>query len=207
MKHESLQPDHHSTEQPHFDEEWTLLTARPVVPLEEVKTKKRKSRLIRLIGLFGAALLLGAVSALVVVSFERFQAVKPALVEAANEEPSLPTPEEEVVATSETNVPEASESPEVPPTVAPKTVAVVHSKTKAAERRVEEAPATGQNDSEVDEDTALREQSRAILFDEMRGRWEERRARRIRRLERRERSGRGRDLRRIDEIFEGRRPE
>jgi hypothetical protein len=54
----------------------------------------------------------------------------------------------------------------------------------------------------------LREQSRAILFDEMRGRWEERRARRIRRQERRDRSGRyGRDLRRIDEIFEGRRPE
>jgi len=205
MERQFSHPDYHSTEQPHFDEEWTLLTARPVVPLQEVKSSKAKRRMFKLISLFAAALMLGAVSALVVVSLERRQIVAPVAVEAEEQQPA-PTPEQEAAASGETNVPEANTETEVPPTTAPKTVAVVRTKTKAAEREaVQKSVAHTDKPAPTDVDTA--DQSRPVLFDEYRPSWEERRARRIRRQERRENGGRrGRDLRRIDEIFEGPRP-
>lgn len=198
--------DYHSTEQPHFDEEWTLLTARPVVPLEEVKAGKTKSRMFRLISLFAAAIVLGAVSALVVVSLERRHVVEPIAVQAEEQQPT-PTPEQEAATPTDMNVPEANTATEEAPTTAPKTVAIVRAKTKAAEREVEDKTVAQHRDKDVDVDVDSSDQSRPVLFDEYRARWEERRARRIRRQERRENGGRrGRDLRRIDEIFEGARP-
>ena len=204
MERQFSQTDYHSTEQPQFDEEWTLLTARPVVPLQEVKASKAKRRMFKLVSLFAAALMLGAVSALVVVSLERRQMVAPVAVEAEEQQPA-PTPEQEAAKSVETNVPEANTETEVAPT-APKTVAVVRTKTKAAEREAEEKPAAHTDKpAQADGDTSA--QSQPVLFDEFRPRWEERRARRFRRQERRENWGRrGRDLRRIDEIFEGPRP-
>jgi len=208
MERQILQSDYHSTEPPHFDEEWTLLTARPVVPLEKLVTTRTKRR-VKLIGLFAAALMLGAVSALAVVSFERSHVVSPVAVGDEEQQPAAPAQEQEAVTSTETNIPDAnpSTSTDVAPTTAVKTVAVVHAKTKAAERREEEKPSTPQSDKEANNDVDSSDKPRAVLFDEFRGGWEERRARRIRRQERRAAGGRrGRDLLRIDEIFEGPRP-
>jgi len=206
MERQLSQSDFHSTEQPHFDEEWTLLTARRVVPLQEVKANKTKRRMFRLISLFAAALMLGAVSALVVVNLERRQVAAPVAVEAEEQQPA-PSPAQEAATNSETDVPAVNTPPDAATTTAAKTVAVVRAKTKSAEREVEARPAPRQPDKEAAEDVDSSDQPRPILFDEYRARWEERRARRIRRQERREGGGRrGRDLRRIDEIFEGPRP-
>jgi hypothetical protein len=52
-------------EQPHFDDEITLLTAQPVVPLAKIKNRRRWF----LGGAFAVAMLLGAASALVSAYF------------------------------------------------------------------------------------------------------------------------------------------
>src|SRR5215217_6949045 len=49
---------------PHFDDERTVLSARPVVPLEKIETKVRHRRQWLLGGAFAIAMLLGAASAL-----------------------------------------------------------------------------------------------------------------------------------------------
>jgi hypothetical protein len=210
MENQLLQSDH-STEQPHFDEEWTLLTARPVVPLNEVADARRKRRMLKLAVLFSSALILGALAALGVVRFERSRAI-------ANTQAEFVAEQTEVIPSSPISEPPASEENQVQePAVpvesavasAPKTIALVREKTKTPERHVaanSPAPAkSAKQNQPVDVDSNKRPQ--AQLFDEWQGRWEERRARRIRRQDRRERSGRrGRDLRRIDEIFEGERP-
>ena len=50
---------------PHFDDERTLLSARPVVPLEKIEKKARHRRQWFLGGAFALAMMLGAASALV----------------------------------------------------------------------------------------------------------------------------------------------
>jgi hypothetical protein len=56
-------------EQPHFDDELTVLTAQPVVPLEQIEKKARHRRRWFLSGAFAIAMLLGAASALVSAYF------------------------------------------------------------------------------------------------------------------------------------------
>ena len=208
METESVQANYRSTESPHFDEEWTLLSARPVVPLKEVKSARITRRTIKLTGLFAAALLLGAICALVVVSLERSRNIPSIQDETFASEPQniSDEPKPESQTTAETAEPTGSVITESP--VAPKTVAVVREKPKVAERDRAQRPETSDTDKEsVESDAESTVPSRAVLFDEMRANWEERRARRVRRQERRERAGRrGRDLRKIDEIFEGPRP-
>ena len=205
MNEEILQSDYHSTETPHFDEEWTVLTARPVVPLEEVSTARRRRSKIKILGLFCAALLLGAVSALVVTSVERSRAVPISPVTSSERTESAVTePAPEPSASDEAKTAETESPGEVAPSVAPKTVAVVREKPKSATRASQDRSDNAANKAAVQDDS---EQPKPILFDEIRGNWEERRARRVRRQERRDRLGRRhRDLLRIDEIFEGRRP-
>src|SRR5215510_8226281 len=50
---------------PNFDDERTLLSARPVVPLNEIDAKVRRKRHWLLGGAFAVAMMLGAASALV----------------------------------------------------------------------------------------------------------------------------------------------
>jgi cytoskeletal protein RodZ len=213
MENQLLQSDY-SNEKPHFDEEWTLLTARPVVPLDEVRATRSKRRNIRLVALFAGALILGALSALVVISFERSRMLASNPTESVIEQndvtqsSALP---ESSAASTENKIQEPAVPTETVAANAPKTLAVVREKTKTPERHVADnspAPAkSASKDQPVKIDSDSKQQPRAQLFDEWPGRWEERRARRVRRQERRERAGRrGRDLHRIDEIFEGPRP-
>jgi len=192
--------------EPHFDEEWTLISARQVVPLEKLKdTSKRRGKL-KLIGAFVGAIVLGAAVALLSIRFEN----KP--MSGVNAE--LPTEETQPVVEQ----PQQSDKPldetsavalnpdETAPVVNPKPLETVTEKPKILpeRRKVDEvrpAPEVAQSDpigaSSESQDT----EASAQLVDE----WQERRARRVRPRERSDRMGRHRrGLTRIDEIFEGR---
>src|SRR5215213_4011635 len=89
---------------PHFDDELTVLSARPVVPLEKIaKVNHRRHWLLG--GAFVLAMLLGAGSALL-ASYLRLRSVPAATAEEISQEETTPAP----MAVAE-SVP--SESPEV----------------------------------------------------------------------------------------------
>lgn len=176
-------------EQPHFDDERTLLSARPVVPLERVDTRVKHRRRWLLGGAFAVAMFLGAASALVSAYF-RFRNV----------------PEPEMQSLSVVSAPEEApvpvETPEVP------VVAVIEERPKPRPKNTDNAdrPAPkpiAVSERRVSEEEELRRIRDAVLVDE----WQERRARRVERRERRRALHHNRDLSHIDEIFEGmRRP-
>jgi hypothetical protein len=208
-------------EEPHFDEEWTVLSARPVVPLEQVESSKSVKR-IKLATAFVAAMILGAWVALMAVHFEKSPeplteqtAVKteasPAQTQATEEQ----SDSEKVKQDSED--PDGGDNPVTTESgdqaevgVAPKSEVTIE-KVKNSPRRSDAAAAKDVPARVSDETRAPSAETstdrsedypadRARLFD----RWEERRARRVSRRDRRERQRR--DLRRIDEIFEGTKP-
>jgi hypothetical protein len=178
--------------QPHFDDEETVLTARPVVPLEKIDAKLRRRRHWFLGGAFAIAMMLGAASALV-ASYLRMRGV-PESVNEVSQEDFTPV----AVAESESPVIENVEEPAPAPSVAPKKESPVKHRTLVKrEPDFAEPPSLRQ----MDEEEELNRIRQAVLVDE----WQERRARRATRRERR-RSERynHRDLSNLDEIFEGR---
>jgi outer membrane biosynthesis protein TonB len=193
--------------EPHFDEEWTLISARQVVPLEKLKdTPKRRGKL-KLIGAFVGAIVLGAAVALLSIRLESKPMMNGVDAELATEEtqPVVEQPQQSDKPLDETSA--VSLNPdETEPVVNPKPRETVTEKPKnSPERRkvndVRPAPEVAQSDpigaSSESQDT----EARAQLVDE----WQERRARRVRPRERSDRMGRHRrGLTRIDEIFEGR---
>jgi hypothetical protein len=188
---------------PKFDDERTLLSARPVVPLDEIETKVRRRRTWLLSGAFAVAMMLGAVSALL-ASYLRLRNaptaatreisqpdLAPAPLAVIQNTPS-PTPAESPV-TEETEEPadEAlleEEAPKKEPVV--KRRAVVKHTTEPVER----------DDPRMTEDERLQQIRDAVLYDQ----WQERRARRVFRRQRRLDRYNHRDLSNLDEIFEGR---
>jgi len=75
-------------EEPHFDEEATVLSARPVVPLDEVRSVDRRHDRLRLAMVIGVALLVGAFASALIYKLagnnqgstvvdEKIEAVKP----------------------------------------------------------------------------------------------------------------------------------
>jgi len=208
-------------EEPHFDEEWTVLTARPVVPLQQVEVSKSTNR-IKIAIAFVTAMILGAWVALMAVHFERSDApateqtaVKteeaPAQTE-VSEEPSAPDQvEHDANDSDEAANPAITSDDQSEPGIAPRSEAKVNEKVTHSPRR-SDATVAKDIPAKVSDETAAPSvenpsdrsgdytSDRARLFDQ----WEERRARRVWRRDRRERQKR--DLRRIDEIFEGTRP-
>ena len=186
-------------EEPHFDDERTLLTARPVVPLEKIEAKVRHRRQWVLGGAFAIAMLLGAASALVASYLKLRNVPQTATTELTVEPEDVPAMAE--AAPTESPVVESTETPEeeiATPPVTPKkepkrrTVVAQHS-TEPVEDRDARQPS---------EEEQLQQIREAVLYDQ----WQERRARRAERRERRraERYNH-RDLSNLDEIFEGRR--
>ena len=180
---------------PHFDDERTMLSARPVVPLEQIEAKVRHRRNWFLGGAFAIAMMLGAFSALV-ASYVRLRntaapvaevEVTSAPVEVAESVPAeSPVVEETAI---EEPVPVESPKPEAP------------AKRRVVAKHNEELPAP-RNTENVGEDEQLGQIRSAVLYDQ----WEERRARRAARRERRRLDRYNhRDLSNLDEIFEGRR--
>lgn len=188
------------SEEPHFDDERTVLSARRVVPLEKINAKSRHRRQWFLGGAFAIAMMLGAASALL-ASYLKMRNVQNAPAEvtqvdvpeapvAVVENPPAETP---VAAVEETAalIPEQSE---------PKKAPVKRRTVVAAVKPDDYEPSHSRRMSEED---ALHQIRDTVLFDE----WQERRARRVLRRERRraERYNNHRDLSNLDEIFEGRR--
>ena len=179
---------------PHFDDEQTVHSARPVVPLEQINAKVRNRRHWLLGGAFAIAMILGAASALVASYLKLRNAATPvAEVEVSSaplavaESVPVPSPTGE-----ETQQPVPAESP------------------KQAAAPVKRSPATTRIEDlykpdptkKVSEDEDLDQIRDAVLYDE----WQERRARRAERRERRRLDRYNhRDLSNLDEIFEGRR--
>ena len=184
--------------EPHFDDEQTLLSARPVVPLEKIEAKARHRRQWFLGGAFALAMMLGAASALLASYLKLRNAPQPAA--ALTVEPEVEPAPVAVIepAPAETPVEENANletSEETAP--APAKVVAKHRTVTPRPNPVEDPDARVANEEE-----SLQQIRDAVLYDQ----WQERRARRVQRRERRraERYNH-RDLSDLDEIFEGRR--
>jgi hypothetical protein len=196
-----------TAEQPHFNDERTLLSAQPVVPLENIKARVRNRRYWLLAGAFAIAMMLGAGSALL-ASYLRLRNVP---AQAVSQEEITPPAPEAVAESVPSESPLASESPAVSESPAPESVegpdevAVEEPKTESTRRRRTVAPAADddvpRNEPRVAEEDDLNRVREAVLYDQ----WKERRARRVARQERRRSDRSNRDLSNLDEIFEGRR--
>lgn len=176
---------------PDFDDERTMLSARRVVPLEQINAKVRNRRYWLLAGALTIAMMLGAASALVASYLKLRNAPMPvAEVEVAPVAVAESVPTESPIVEEPAPVPVESPKTEAPP---PKRRTVAnHNEDPPEPRRTE-------NVSEDEELDRIRE---AVLYDE----WQERRARRAERRERRRLDRNNhRDLSNLDEIFEGRR--
>ena len=184
--------------EPHFDDERTLLSARPVVPLEKIEKKARHRRQWFLGGAFALAMMLGAASALVASYLKLRNAPQMATVEP--EVVTAPvavveaTPAEETPVVEQENV-EASE--ETAPEPSKREPVVARHRTVAPRPDPVDEPDARQP-SEAESLQQIRD---AVLYDQ----WQERRARRVRRERRRAERYNHRDLSNLDEIFEGRR--
>ena len=197
-------PDYAQPDEPHFDEDWTVLSARPVVPLGELNSAANRRSALKLVAAFMAAIILGALVALAGV---RLRDTKGDAGVDVSEHTDVKPPED----LAEQPVEQSNPAPEMPivsdaiggPILVPKTPTKV---TEAAKSPVR----TSENQKPVELDKPIAQDQRetvepgAQLIDE----WQEQRPRRVRlRRWRRERGTRHhRDLLRIDEIFEGRRP-
>jgi type IV secretory pathway VirB10-like protein len=198
--------------EPHFDDERTMLSARPVVPLEKINTKVRHRRQWFLAGAFAIAMMLGAFSALL-ASYLKMRNVQPAPLPQATQVTQVDASEEPVAvaenppaetptAVVEENAEETNDAEElIAEESAPK-------KARPKRRPVATAkPDDYMSDSSdtrrMSEQDALHQIRDTMLYDE----WQERRARRVYRRERRraERYNNHRYLSNLDEIFEGRR--
>jgi hypothetical protein len=186
---------------PEFDDERTLLSARRVVPLNEIETKVRRRRNWFLGGAFALAMMLGAASALV-ASYLRMWNV-PSVATSEVSEPDVASAPLAVVENRPSPAPAESPVTEEPADEAlldetPKKEPVAKRRTVAKHTP---QPVEQRDDPNISEEERLQQIRDAVLYDE----WQERRARRVMRRERRLDRYNHRDLSNLDEIFEGRR--
>jgi hypothetical protein len=196
--------------EPQFDDERTLLSARPVVPLEKIDAKVRHRRHWLLGGAFAIAMMLGAASALLAsylklrnvqnVPAEVTQVDVPEAAVAVAENPPAETTVASVEETEETaNTEDTEESIPVESTIKKQPLV----RRRIAVPKSDDYMSAPSDTRQISEDDALHQIRDTVLYDE----WQERRARRVWRRERRraERYNNHRDLSNLDEIFEGRR--
>jgi len=187
---------------PHFDDERTLLSARPVVPLEKINARVKHRKHWFLGGAFALAMMLGAASALL-ASYLKLRNAEQGISQV---DVAATLPVAEAVPSESPIVPVLEESAEVE---AAEIVPVTRSKKEPAPKlkatEKDTASFTPEPESKkVSEEEELERIREAVLIDQ----WQERRARRVFRQERRRnRVDRynHRDLSNLDEIFEGRR--
>ena len=186
---------------PKFDDERTLLSARPVVPLNEIDAKVRRKRHWFLGGAFALAMMLGAASALV-ASYLRLRNVPSVTTSEVSEPGVAPAP---LAVVQNAPSPTPSESPVTEETLDKALLEETPKKEPVAKRRTvakhtQEPEELRDDDPHVSEDERLQQIRDAVLYDE----WQERRARRVYRRQRRLERYNHRDLTNLDEIFEGR---
>jgi hypothetical protein len=193
--------------QPHFDDQLTLLSARPVVPLEKIDAKERRRKHWFLGGAFAIAMMLGAASALL-ASYLKLRNVPTAVSEISEvETPAAPlavtnTPlaVTDTMASQLPLVENGGQIPTIDDLLEPVTPKKPKRKPEVRNNSDFTRPrVVREGDDEEDELNRIRE---AVLYDS----WQERRARRVARRERRNRvdhHDNDRDLSNLDEIFEG----
>lgn len=201
-------PDLVSSE-PHFDDERTLLSARPVVPLEKINSKTRHRKHWFLGGAFAVAMMLGAASALL-ASYLKMRNVQdaPAAVTQVDV-PEAPVaviqnpPAENPVAAVEEPSPEVTDAEEsLAEESTPKKAHVKRRSVVVASAKPDDYVSDQSDSRRMSEQDSLHQIRDNVLYDE----WQERRARRVwRREQRRAERYNHRDLSNLDEIFEGRR--
>ena len=181
--------------EPQFDDERTLASARPVVPLEKIRHRRQWV----LGSAFAIAMMLGAASALL-ASYLKMRNVQTVPAEVTQ----VDVPEAPVAVAenppAETPVVEETTEALVPAEETHKKAPVKRRTAVAAKPDYMGIPT---DTPRMNEDDALHQIRDTVLYDE----WQERRARRVWRRERRraERYNNHRDLSNLDEIFEGRR--
>ena len=193
-KQRTLEPEPETTSvvvEPHFEEAWTVLAARPVVPLNEVEAHRNLRGTVKLIAAFVGAGLLGVVVALAFIRFRQTPAALTA-TEAPVQNDSTQNAE---------NQTSTSEQTAITPEVEAAPVKTTSRLTETSKRHGDANAAAVHAVPDSDSDSSS---SRPQLADE----WQERRPRRttIRRQRRENDDLHHRDLLRIQEIFEGRRP-
>jgi hypothetical protein len=210
MESELLQTDqsYPAGSKPTFDEEWTVLAARPVVPLDELPSSQKRRGKLKLVAAFLGAIVLGAVVALLVGGLESTQVLTTNnvdLVLEANQAPAEGS-NRSTDSTNPTTVVVSDVPMETATVVSPKTRVTVTAKTKNLPTQTK--PEESNDTSEATKSSPIETPSNADATetrDQLFDQWQERRARRVLRRERRDQSGRQRrGLSRIDEIFEGR---
>ena len=193
--------------EPHFDDERTVLSARPVVPLEKINAKSRHRKSWFLGGAFAVAMMLGAASALL-ASYLKMRNVPPVAVTQVDVPEEAPVavsanpPAETPVAVVEEPSPEVTDTEESIAEETPKKAPVKRRSVVVAVAKPDDYMSDQSDTRRMNEQDALHQIRDNVLYDE----WQERRARRVWRRERR-RADRynHRDLSNLDEIFEGRR--
>jgi len=189
-KEKSLEPQPGTTsvvDEPHFEEAWTVLAARPVVPLKQLESRQGVRRTLKLTAAFLGAGVLGVVVGLASIRFRQLPATNTANdVSVPND--STQNAEDQPTTTEQTAIePEVEAAPVKAP-----------SRLTETSKRRQNAAVQVLPDSESDSSSGQPQ-----LADE----WQERRPRRT--TIRRQRRGiddlHHRDLLRIQEIFEGRR--
>jgi len=207
MKEHSFYREFGPPAPPHFDDDWTMLSARPVVPLEKIEAKERHRRNWILGGAFAIAMMLGAASALL-ASYLKLRNVPNSVSEISEVETS--TTPLAVTETVASQLPLAENGGPVPTEVPTEVPTIDEFINPVAPKKPKRKPAIRNNSDftrprvvrEADEQGELNRIREAVLFDS----WQERRARRALRRERRSRvdhHDRNRDLSNLDEIFEG----
>ena len=185
------------TEEPHFDDERTLLSAQPVVPLAAV-SQTRNRRLLMFVGAFVVAALLGAGVALALVRVRQ-----PVVVRSTTDtNPAGATEQQPVAQASETDTPNGEASSEVQQAENADATTATASVTEQNKRPKSR---TVRRSSEPRMKISLRPADQALDDGEPRliDQWQERRQRRVNpKPDNHHRS----DLFRIREIFEGPRP-
>jgi len=198
-------------DEPHFDEEATLLSAQPVVPLEEVKAKTRSKARLAMALAIGGGLLIGLLAATFIYRYagssepQVFETTAVTEQPQADEQqnsaggPAAGTAETAVIARDEVKSPTVT-AEDTEPALAQPEPAPARQPVPQAPRSdpiiVRDAPERVEDsDEEID-----REMRRAEQQEERRQR---RRAARQARREPRERAQTTDDLLRIREIFEG----
>jgi hypothetical protein len=190
-KEKFLEPQPESTsviDEPHFEEAWTVLAARPVIPLKHVAARQEVGGTLKLIAAFLGAGLLGVVVGLASIRFRQLPATSKAN-EVSVPNDSTPNAEDQPSTTEQTAIePQVEAAPVKSPS------RLTETPKRRQNAAVQEVP-----DSESDSSS-----NQPQLADE----WQERRTRRttIRRQRREIDDLHHRDLLRIQEIFEGRRP-
>ena len=193
--------------EPHFEEEWTVLSARQVVPIADLEAKQKRKFSLKLFGSFLLASSLGVVVALAAIRLrERYQSPSETSVPASEEssgESNLMGGDTATVPAEQTG--EAEAEVESTESVSSSTVDKPARRTEKADQNVAVDFEDDANDAALAVDSDGSSKPRPRLVEQ----WQEGRPRRVQQQRRRANDGDAhhpRDLRDLEEIFEGSRP-